>query len=142
MRNLETDVLVVGAGGAGMYAAVEAARLGSRVILADRGLIGRSGATVMAQMTVGASSTDAVPFCTATPVTRPPSWCRPVTRVFRRMSPPALRTPSAIASINAPMPPAGYQKPVGACCSSRSLRARSAEMTSSGQPSTFSRTCR
>ncbi len=55
MRNLETDVLVVGAGGAGMYAAVEAARLGSRVILADRGLIGRSGATVMAQMTVAAA---------------------------------------------------------------------------------------
>src|SRR5919202_3061310 len=50
--NLETDVLVVGAGGAGMYAAIEAARSGASVILADRSLIGRGGATVMAQMTV------------------------------------------------------------------------------------------
>src|ERR1700719_4718556 len=48
----ETDVLVIGAGGAGMYAAIEAARGGSRVLLIDRSLIGRGGATVMAQMTV------------------------------------------------------------------------------------------
>jgi succinate dehydrogenase / fumarate reductase flavoprotein subunit len=48
----ETDVLVIGAGGAGMYAAIEAARRGCRVLLADRSLIGRGGATVMAQMTV------------------------------------------------------------------------------------------
>jgi succinate dehydrogenase / fumarate reductase flavoprotein subunit len=49
---LETDVLVVGAGGAGMYAAIEAVRGGAGVLLADRSLIGRGGATVMAQMTV------------------------------------------------------------------------------------------
>jgi succinate dehydrogenase/fumarate reductase flavoprotein subunit len=55
MRQLETDVLVVGAGGAGMYAAIEAAKHGASVLLADRGLIGRSGATVMAQMTVAAA---------------------------------------------------------------------------------------
>ncbi len=48
----ETDVLVIGSGAAGMYAAVEAARAGCRVLLADRSLIGRGGATVMAQMTV------------------------------------------------------------------------------------------
>jgi len=48
----ETDVLVVGAGGAGMYAAIEAARGGCDVLLIDRSLIGRGGATVMAQMTV------------------------------------------------------------------------------------------
>ena len=48
----ETDVLVIGSGAAGMYAAIEAARAGCRVLLADRSLIGRSGATVMAQMTV------------------------------------------------------------------------------------------
>jgi succinate dehydrogenase / fumarate reductase, flavoprotein subunit len=48
----ETDVLVIGAGGAGMYAAIEAARGGCRVLLIDRSLIGRGGATVMAQMTV------------------------------------------------------------------------------------------
>jgi len=49
---LETDVLVVGSGAAGMYAAIEAANAGCRVLLADRSLIGRGGATVMAQMTV------------------------------------------------------------------------------------------
>src|SRR5271167_3199278 len=55
MTSLETDVLVIGAGGAGMYAALEAARAGANVILADRSLIGRGGATVMAQMTVAAA---------------------------------------------------------------------------------------
>ncbi|WP_369669064.1 FAD-dependent oxidoreductase, partial [Enterococcus faecium] len=50
--HLETDVLVIGAGGAGMYAAIEAARGGARVLLLDRALIGRGGATVMAMMTV------------------------------------------------------------------------------------------
>src|SRR6476469_3353144 len=49
---LETDVLVIGSGAAGMYASVEAARAGARVLLVDRSLIGRGGATVMAQMTV------------------------------------------------------------------------------------------
>jgi succinate dehydrogenase flavoprotein subunit len=50
--HVETDVLIVGSGGAGMYAAIEAARAGCSVFLADRSLIGRGGATVMAQMTV------------------------------------------------------------------------------------------
>src|SRR5690349_16242688 len=49
---IETDVLVIGSGAAGMYAAVEAARAGCRVLLIDRSLIGRGGATGMAQMTV------------------------------------------------------------------------------------------
>lgn len=53
--HVETDVLVIGAGGAGMYAAIEAARAGAAVLLADRSLIGRGGATVMAQMTVAAA---------------------------------------------------------------------------------------
>jgi succinate dehydrogenase/fumarate reductase flavoprotein subunit len=48
----ETDVLVIGSGAAGMYAAIEAAKNGASVLLADRSLIGRGGATVMAQMTV------------------------------------------------------------------------------------------
>ncbi len=51
-QTLSTDVLVIGSGGAGMYAAIEASRKGRSVILADRSLIGRGGATVMAQMTV------------------------------------------------------------------------------------------
>jgi succinate dehydrogenase/fumarate reductase flavoprotein subunit len=55
MTHLSTDVLVIGAGGAGMYAAVAAARAGARVILADKSLIGRGGATIMAQMTVAAA---------------------------------------------------------------------------------------
>ena len=50
--HVDTDVLVIGSGGAGMYAAIEAARAGARVFLADRSLVGRGGATVMAQMTV------------------------------------------------------------------------------------------
>jgi succinate dehydrogenase / fumarate reductase, flavoprotein subunit len=49
---VETDVLVIGSGAAGMYAAIEAARSGVGVLLLDRSLIGRGGATVMAQMTV------------------------------------------------------------------------------------------
>ena len=52
---LTTDVLVVGAGGAGMYAALAAADAGARVVLADKNMIGRGGATVMAQMTVAAA---------------------------------------------------------------------------------------
>lgn len=56
MTHLEADVLIIGAGGAGMYAAIEAARRGAgRVLLLDRSLIGRGGATVMAQMTVAAA---------------------------------------------------------------------------------------
>ena len=61
MTSLETDVLVIGAGGAGMYAALEAARAGAKVVLADRSLIGRGGATVMAQMTVAAALGEQTP---------------------------------------------------------------------------------
>ncbi len=56
MTHLETDILIVGAGGAGMYAAIAASRAGAtRVLLADKSLVGRGGATVMAQMTVAAA---------------------------------------------------------------------------------------
>ena len=56
MTHLATDMLIVGAGGAGMYAAIAAARAGAgQVLLADKSLIGRGGATVMAQMTVAAA---------------------------------------------------------------------------------------
>jgi succinate dehydrogenase/fumarate reductase flavoprotein subunit len=57
----ETDVLVIGAGAAGMHGAIEAARAGCRVLLIDRSLIGRGGATVMAQMTVAAALGSEVP---------------------------------------------------------------------------------
>jgi len=59
--NVETDVLVIGSGAAGMYAAIEAARGGAHVLLADRSLIGRGGATVMAQMTVAAALGEEAP---------------------------------------------------------------------------------
>jgi succinate dehydrogenase/fumarate reductase flavoprotein subunit len=56
MIHLDTDILIVGAGGAGMYAAISAARAGAeRVLLVDKSLVGRGGATVMAQMTVAAA---------------------------------------------------------------------------------------
>ena len=55
MVEIETDVLVIGAGGAGMYAAIAAARAGARVLLADKSMVGRGGATIMAQMTVAAA---------------------------------------------------------------------------------------
>jgi succinate dehydrogenase/fumarate reductase flavoprotein subunit len=55
VTHLTTDVLVVGAGGAGMYAAISAAREGRSVLLLDKGLVGRGGATIMAQMTVAAA---------------------------------------------------------------------------------------
>ncbi|MFZ0238443.1 MAG: FAD-binding protein [Xanthobacteraceae bacterium] len=58
---IETDVLVIGSGAAGMYAAIEASRGDARVFLADRSLIGRGGATVMAQMTVAAALGEEVP---------------------------------------------------------------------------------
>src|ERR1700689_113814 len=56
-----TDVLVIGSGAAGMYAAIEAARGGAHVLLADRSLIGRGGATVMAQMTVACALGEETP---------------------------------------------------------------------------------
>lgn len=55
MTHLRADVLVIGAGGAGMYAAIAAAREGRSVLLLDKNLVGRGGATVMAQMTVAAA---------------------------------------------------------------------------------------
>ncbi|GAA4338291.1 FAD-dependent oxidoreductase [Pigmentiphaga soli] len=60
-HTLETDVLVIGAGGAGMAAAIAAAEAGRQVLLADRSLIGRGGATIMAQMTVAAALGEQVP---------------------------------------------------------------------------------
>ena len=59
--SVDTDVLVIGSGAAGMYAAIEAARGGAQVLLADRSLIGRGGATVMAQMTVAAALGEETP---------------------------------------------------------------------------------
>jgi len=42
-RVIETDVLVIGGGGAGANAAVAAARSGTKVTLVAKGALGRSG---------------------------------------------------------------------------------------------------
>ena len=63
--HIDADVLVIGAGGAGMYTALAAAEAGAgRVVLADRNMVGRGGATVMAQMTVAAALGEAEPDST------------------------------------------------------------------------------
>ncbi|WP_454727128.1 MULTISPECIES: FAD-dependent oxidoreductase [Cupriavidus] len=46
--SLDTDVLVIGGGPAGTWAAVAAAERGARVVLADKGYCGTSGATAAA----------------------------------------------------------------------------------------------
>lgn len=61
LRRVETDILVIGAGGAGMYAALAAAEAGVDVMLVDQSLVGRGGATIMAQMTVAAALGEAEP---------------------------------------------------------------------------------
>lgn len=45
---MPTDVLIIGGGGAGIRAAIEAAREGCRVIVTNKGPVGRSGITPMA----------------------------------------------------------------------------------------------
>jgi fumarate reductase (CoM/CoB) subunit A len=42
----QTDVLVIGTGGAGLYAALRAAEANVRVLVWDKGLVGKSGGTV------------------------------------------------------------------------------------------------
>ena len=59
--NLETELLIIGAGAAGMSAALAADEAGTEVLLVDRSLIGRGGATVMAQMTVAVALGEEVP---------------------------------------------------------------------------------
>ncbi|MPZ88631.1 MAG: FAD-dependent oxidoreductase, partial [Nitriliruptorales bacterium] len=60
-RDIRTDVLIIGAGAAGMYAAAQARRQGARVLLLDKSMVGRGGATIMAQMTVAAAVGHAEP---------------------------------------------------------------------------------
>jgi succinate dehydrogenase/fumarate reductase flavoprotein subunit len=61
MPHLSTDVLVIGAGGAGMYAAIAAAQKNASVLLLDKGQVGRGGATIMAQMTVAVALAEQEP---------------------------------------------------------------------------------
>jgi succinate dehydrogenase/fumarate reductase flavoprotein subunit len=55
------DVLVIGSGAAGLMAAHVAASSGRSVVLADKSLIGRGGATIMAQMTTAVALASAEP---------------------------------------------------------------------------------
>lgn len=48
MQKIHTDVLIVGAGGAGLRAALAAAEAGSRVLVVNKGPIARSGITLTA----------------------------------------------------------------------------------------------
>lgn len=54
MKRISTDILVVGAGGAGLMAACEAARHSARVALVSKGRAQRSGATIMAPGAIAA----------------------------------------------------------------------------------------
>ncbi len=47
-QSIVTDVLIIGGGGAGVRAAIEAARRGCRVVLLNKGPVGKSGITPMA----------------------------------------------------------------------------------------------
>ena len=58
---LACDVLVAGGGAAGMFAALAAARQGAKVILLDKNVVGRGGASIMAQMTCAAALGEAEP---------------------------------------------------------------------------------
>lgn len=58
MRVIDTDVLVIGTGGAGLYAAIRASEAGRRVTILDKGLVGRSGGTVS-----GAGVSAVGPWC-------------------------------------------------------------------------------
>ena len=92
----ETDVLVIGAGGAGMYAAIEAARGDRDVLLVDRSLIGRGGATVMAMMTVavalGTQGPDSADFHLADTLTAGRGLCHePLSRLLCEEGPDCIR---------------------------------------------------
>ena len=58
---LDTDVLVAGGGAAGLFAAIGAARGSAQVLLIDKNVIGRGGASIMAQMTCAAALGEAEP---------------------------------------------------------------------------------
>ncbi len=56
---IETDVLIVGSGGAGSRAAIEVARNGLKVLVATKGTFTKCGATVTAGMDINVPSRDA-----------------------------------------------------------------------------------
>ncbi|WP_290589792.1 FAD-binding protein [Alicyclobacillus sp.] len=61
MQSYTADVLVIGSGAAGLMAARAASDAGASVLLVDKSLVGRGGATVLAQMTVAVALGEAEP---------------------------------------------------------------------------------
>jgi succinate dehydrogenase/fumarate reductase flavoprotein subunit len=57
-RIVETDVIVIGSGGAGGEAAIHARKAGAKTLILDRGTFGRSGATITAGHTCTAAVGD------------------------------------------------------------------------------------
>jgi fumarate reductase (CoM/CoB) subunit A len=51
----QCDVLVIGSGGAGLLAAIHAARRGARVILLEKGAFGKSGCTILGEYSTNAA---------------------------------------------------------------------------------------
>jgi succinate dehydrogenase/fumarate reductase flavoprotein subunit len=47
IEKFETDVLIIGGGFAGAWAALRAAELGARVVLVDKAYVSRSGASTI-----------------------------------------------------------------------------------------------
>jgi thioredoxin reductase len=47
LRTIETDLLVVGSGGAGLWAAIRAAEAGARTLLVDKGLVAQENNVVV-----------------------------------------------------------------------------------------------
>ena len=96
-----TDVLIIGSGAAGMYAAIEAAQAGCDVLLTDRSLIGRGGATVMAQMTVavalGSETPDDPEFHLADTLAAGRGLCHePLARLLCEDGPDCIRAMDAL----------------------------------------------
>lgn len=51
-KEIETDVLVIGSGGAGMFAAIEAVKQNQRVLMVTKGTMGRDGSTLHAHSVI------------------------------------------------------------------------------------------
>ena len=54
IRKIDTDVLIVGSGGAALRAALAAQESGAEVLIASKGEIGKSGATYFSVAELGA----------------------------------------------------------------------------------------
>ena len=58
MERINTEVLVIGGGAAGLRAAIEAAALGKEVAIVSKGKSGKSGNTALAQCNIAFGHND------------------------------------------------------------------------------------